>query len=176
VKSEQVTEEDIFKSLFDAFSKYSKPIEENFADFFAIFTNFLDQEYYKIFENEMLPLKIALSLEEIDSIQNSEENLKNLLLSNSARANREKDSMFHKCRHFANTKLEVFLKLFTTCKSVSNFHKVPNFYDLLQVFLRKGSINIQKHALECLLKFEKSEVNQHADNIRKFIKVLICKL
>jgi len=170
VKAEQVTEEDIFKSLLDSFSKYTKPVEDHFNDFFAIFQGFLNQEYYKIFENEMHSLQLALSLDEITEVGNSEENLKNLLLKNSQRANREKDSMFHKCRHFANTKLEVFLKLFTNCKSIANFHRIPAFYDLLQVFLRKGQINIQKHALDCLLKYERNEVNQHAENIKKFIK------
>lgn len=67
-------------------------------------------------------------------------------------------------------KLEVFLKFFTSLQKLQSCREASSLYEFLLTFLRKGHVTIQKHALECLLKFEKEEITQHADTIRKFIK------
>jgi len=53
---------------------------------------------------------------------------------------------------------------------LKNLESAQELYELLLVFLRKGHVNIQKNALECLIKFEKEEISKYAENIRKFIK------
>jgi len=67
-------------------------------------------------------------------------------------------------------KLEVFLKLFTSIQKLQSLSEASALYSTFLTFLRKGHVAIQKHALECLLKFEREEVTQHAEILRKFIK------
>lgn len=85
-------------------------------------------------------------------------------------SNKEKDNLFKKCRHFGNLKLESFLKVFISFQKIKSLQDKDTFYQILMSFLRKGHVTIQKNALDCLIKFEKEEIVQYADDIRKFIK------
>lgn len=71
-KSEHVIEEDVFRSLLDGISKHSKVIEINFEDFYLIFKNFLNQEYYKTFENESTSLNIQHIQSRADTLSKEE--------------------------------------------------------------------------------------------------------
>jgi len=75
---EHVHQEDVFKNLFDAMSKHSKITEFNAEDFYSIFINFLDQEYYKTFENESVPINIQKLQAEAKAVEHSEEKLLHL--------------------------------------------------------------------------------------------------
>lgn len=63
----------MFRSVLDAISKNSKIVEINFEDFYSIFKNFLEQEYYKTFENESIALKMNLVQERVAALGGSQE-------------------------------------------------------------------------------------------------------
>ena len=63
----------MFRSLLDGISKHSKIIEINIEDFYLIFKNFLEQEYYKTFENESISLNVEHVQAKAEALRNSKE-------------------------------------------------------------------------------------------------------
>lgn len=79
-KSEYVSEEEVFKNFLDGITRYSKVVEDNIEDFYSIFKTFLNQEYYKTFENEVTSLNVQEVQAQIENLKDSKKDFANLYI------------------------------------------------------------------------------------------------